>query len=88
MMTGSLLQIFTQASILLKQYRSSTHQFELKMVAASVTPPQERKTFHLFLLKHLNVDLKIELFLLQWIWLYFQLKSAYIYKQFSRVLHR
>ena len=25
---------------------------------------------------HLNVDLKIELFLLQWIWLYFLLKST------------
>ena len=29
------------------------------MVAASVIPPQERKSFHLFLLKHLNVDFKI-----------------------------
>ena len=36
------------------------------MVAASVIPPQERKTFHLSLLEHLNGDLKIELFLLQW----------------------
>ena len=53
--------IFTGVSpILLKQYRSSTHQFEVKMVAASIIPPLERKSFHLFLLKHLNVDLKIE----------------------------
>ena len=80
-------EIFTGVSpILLKQYRSSTHQFELKLVAASVIPPQERKSFHLFFLKHLNVDLKTELFLLQWIWFYF-LKSTYIYKQFFRVLH-
>ena len=27
------------------------------MLAASVIPPQEWKSFHLFLLKHLNVDL-------------------------------
>ena len=33
------------------------------MVAASVIPPQERTSFHLFLLMHLHVDLKIELFL-------------------------
>ena len=31
------------------------------MVAASVIPPHERKRFHRFLFKHLNVDLKIEL---------------------------
>ena len=49
------------------------HQFELKMVAASVIPLQERKSFHLILLTHVNVNLKIELFLLQWIWLYFLL---------------
>ena len=73
--------------ILLKQYRSSAHQFELKMVVASVIPLQERKSFHLFFLKHLNEDLKIELFLLQWLWLYFLLKSTYIYNQFSRVLY-
>ena len=53
--------------ILLKQYRSSSHQFELKMVATTVMPLQERESFHLFLLNHLNVRLKIELFLLQWI---------------------
>ena len=40
----------------------STHQFELKMVVTSFRPPQEQKSFHLFLLKHFNVDLKIELF--------------------------
>ena len=57
------------------------------MVAASVIPPQEGKSFYLFLFMHLNVDLKIELFLLQWIWLYFLLKSTKIYEQFSRVLH-
>ena len=60
--------------MLLKQIL--TYQFELKMLAASVIPPQERKRFYLFLLKHLNVDLKIEVFLLQWIWFYFQLKST------------
>ena len=32
------------------------------MLTASVILPQERKGFHLFLLKHLNVDLKIELY--------------------------
>ena len=47
------------SSILLKPYRSSTQQFELKMVAESVIPLWERKGF---LLKHLNVDLKIELY--------------------------
>ena len=81
-------EIFTGASpILLKQYQSSTHQFDFKMVASSVIPPQERKSFNLFLFKHLNVDLKIGLFLLQWIWFYFLLKSTKIFKQFSRVPH-
>ena len=44
------------------------------MVAESVIPPQKRKSFHLVLLKHLNVDLKIEPFVLQSIWFYFLLK--------------
>ena len=30
------------------------------MVAAPGIPPQERKSFHFFLLKHLSVDLNIE----------------------------
>ena len=77
--------------ILLKQTEpSSTHQFELIMAVASVIPPQELNRFHLFLFKHLNVDLKIELFLLQRIWLCFLLKSTEIYlnlQAVSRVLH-
>ena len=36
------------------------------MVPTSAIPLQERESFHLFLLKHLNVHLKNELFLLQW----------------------
>ena len=55
------------------------------MVATSVILPQERKSFHLFLLKHLNVDLKIELFLLQWIWLYFLYKSTSSFLEFYTV---
>ena len=68
-------------SILLKWYRCSTHQFELKIMAASVTLPQERKSFHLFLPKYL----KIELFLLQWILLYFLLKSTSSFLEFYTV---
>ena len=53
------------------------------MVAASVILPQEQKNCtDLFLLKHLNVDLKIELFLLQWVWLYFLLKSTSSFLEF------
>ena len=48
---------------------------------------RSEKGFDIFLLKHINVDLITELFLLQLIWLYFLLKSTYIYKQFTRVLH-
>ena len=55
------------------------------MVAASVIPPQEQKSFYLFLLKHLNVDLKIELFLLQRIWRYFLLKSTSRFLEFYTV---
>ena len=51
------------------------------MVAASVIPPQERKGFHLFLLKIVNLKIGM----LQWIWFYFLLKSTKIYTQFSRV---
>ena len=59
-MPGLILKYLQGVSpILLKQRQSSAHQLEFKMVAASVIPPQERKSFHLFLLKHLNVDLKI-----------------------------
>ena len=61
-------ETFTGGLSLLKKYRSSTCQFELKIVEASDILPQERKSFHLFLVKYLNVDLKIELFLLQRIW--------------------
>ena len=32
------------------------------MMAASVIMPQERKSFYVFLLKHLNVDLKLDYF--------------------------
>ena len=74
-------EIFTGSlSHTAEQYRSSTHQFEFKMVAASVIPLKERKSFHHFLLKHLNLELKIELFLLQWMWLNFLLKSTCICK--------
>ena len=76
-------EIFTGG--LSHQYRSLTHKSELKMVTAFVIPPQERKGFHLFLLKHLNVDLKIELFLLQWIWLYFLFKSTSSFLEFYTV---
>ena len=55
------------------------------MLAASVILPQEQKTFHLVLLKHLSVDLKIELFLLQLIWFYFLLKSTSSFPEFYTV---
>ena len=45
-------------------------------------PPKKPKSFYLSLLKHLNADLKTELFLLQWIWFYSLLKSSYTYWQF------
>ena len=55
------------------------------MMAASVILPQKQKSFHLFLLKHLIVDLNIELFLLQWIWLYFLLKSTSSFLEFCTI---
>ena len=55
------------------------------MLAPSFIPPQERKSFQLFVLKHLNVDLETELFLLHWIWFYFLLKSTSSFLEFYTV---
>ena len=40
-------EMFTEGcSILFKQYRSTRHQFELKMLTASNILPEEQKRFH------------------------------------------
>ena len=55
------------------------------MLAASDMLLQEQKWFHLFLLKHLSVDWKIELFLFQWIWFWFILvKTRLLFDVFFR----
>ena len=61
------------------------------MMASSAIQTQERKIFHLSPFKHLNVDLKIGLFLLQWIWFCFLLKlqkSTSCFLEFYKVKAR